>query len=658
MRKALVMGGIVLVLAVFVGVWIGMARSILSSLRESKQHANEAQIVPVPVAPLHEGVATENDPTPTDPLPEKKVFTEFTDQDIRKGQVQWQDPEDLGDLGWTISDVYKGTYQYINDQQEGQQLLHPVGGIRYVQVGTVIGGKYAGMDIVVLAVWIMNGPGEDAPYMYHFLKKNDQVVFLQYPDAPNNAEIPDDGNYFSNKSAIFGSQYLFKEDGINASKMPQFVFDEDTRIEELASFPDTFVGRTDREVFERDQYYSRGFFSENSLEKVFNKPDFGTVWIPKRVDSMEQRHALNAYQEISADSYQANRSDKTHRYVFETEYFEPLSVGGVYLKRQDGVLQAFKLKPDILDDQSHFMATWNDGTLNTSSYSNEPDSCGFHVYMNDVSDKINIEKDLKTLGKTQYGDVLYGLKNTHQKAFKEVYEEAVTSYLDSDTKKPFSNETEFLALKPLVYWVDPLGRLIEFHNTDAIQPIGGCGKPVVYLYPEKATDVSVKVFPSEGVSVSDPEYGEGWKVTAQPDGTLTNHADGKEYPYLFWEGGSDVLYKTPEQGFVTSADDLEMFFDEKLSQLGLSAKESADFKEFWIPKMKESNKPYYFVTFLSRQQIDRLAPLQIEPKPDTVIRVMMDYQGLDAWKHVSGYTLHAPERRGFTAVEWGGRLQK
>ena len=33
-----------------------------------------------------------------------------------------------------------------------------------------------------------------------------------------------------------------------------------------------------------------------------------------------------------------------------------------------------------------------------------------------------------------------------------------------------------------------------------------------------------------------PAYGDGWTVTARPDGTLTNPATGREYYCLFWEG--------------------------------------------------------------------------------------------------------------------------
>ena len=76
-----------------------------------------------------------------------------------------------------------------------------------------------------------------------------------------------------------------------------------------------------------------------------------------------------------------------------------------------------------------------------------------------------------------------------------------------------------------------------------------------------------------------------------------------------------------------------------------------------MAKMRETGKPYYFVTFLSRQFIDQLAPLTIDPKPDTIIRVLMDWKGLDGEQKANEFQIKTPERKGFTAVEWGGMLK-
>ncbi|MBR4283221.1 MAG: hypothetical protein IKT48_00730, partial [Anaerotignum sp.] len=89
-------------------------------------------------------------------------------------------------------------------------------------------------------------------------------------------------------------------------------------------------------------------------------------------------------------------------------------------------------------------------------------------------------------------------------------------------------------------------------------------KPVIYLYPEETTDISVELEYDGGLTVTYPDYGNGWNVTAEPDGTLTNHADGREYSYLFWEGEGYGEMDFSE-GFVVKGEDTVSFLQDKLS---------------------------------------------------------------------------------------------
>ena len=181
------------------------------------------------------------------------------------------------------------------------------------------------------------------------------------------------------------------------------------------------------------------------------------------------------------------------------------------------------------------------------------------------------------------------------------------------------------------------------------------GKPVIYLYPTKDSNVFVNVKPNNGISVSEPAINSGWNVFAKTTGELTNLADGKVYPYLFWEGYA-ANFVTPKEGFVVAKADVAKFFDAKLSYLGMNAKETADFKEFWVPRLAE--KPYYFITFIDQNSIDKYAPLTVQPTPDSVIRVFFDYKGLDSNVSVPEQKLVKAERHGFSVVEWGGRLYR
>ena len=46
--------------------------------------------------------------------------------------------------------------------------------------------------------------------------------------------------------------------------------------------------------------------------------------------------------------------------------------------------------------------------------------------------------------------------------------------------------------------------------------------------------------------------------------------------------------------------------------------------------------------------------LNIDPKPDTLIRIMMEYKPLMFNKNVKEQVLEKVERTGYTVVEWGG----
>ena len=175
-------------------------------------------------------------------------------------------------------------------------------------------------------------------------------------------------------------------------------------------------------------------------------------------------------------------------------------------------------------------------------------------------------------------------------------------------------------------------------------------KPVIYLYPEEETEVTVKIDYNGELICTYPEYKDGWNVIAQPDGTLKDIETGKEYSYLFWEGTSDVEYDMSE-GYVVKGEDTAEFLQEKLAEIGLTPKEYNEFIVYWLPLMQENK--YNLITF-QKEVYTENAVLNITPEPDSVLRVFMAYKALEEPVEVEEPVIEPFERNGFTVVEWGG----
>lgn len=177
-------------------------------------------------------------------------------------------------------------------------------------------------------------------------------------------------------------------------------------------------------------------------------------------------------------------------------------------------------------------------------------------------------------------------------------------------------------------------------------------KPVIYLYPEEETDVTVKVDLDGEFICTYPEYNDGWEVTASPDGTLIEKNTGLEYSYLFWEGTSDVEYDM-SKGFVVAGCDTAEFLQKTLSQMGLTPREYNEFIVYWLPQME--NNPYNLITF-QQELYTEYAKLDINPTPDSVLRVFMAYKPLNVPIEIEEPDLGSFERIGFTVIEWGGTV--
>ncbi|MBI5467203.1 MAG: hypothetical protein HY975_03240 [Candidatus Kerfeldbacteria bacterium] len=501
----------------------------------------------------------------------------------------------LGDITWQAPKKVANLKLFVDAKSEEACLNNA--GSTYYQVGTVNTGTYAGATIYLMSV------APDCPQTTTYirlLKTGTNYVVL----AKNSDSWASSTTYYATNVTV---DTTYELPGLR--------------------FPATLTGPKPRQVLSLVANVN-GLFESTGLTKVFTDATYGPVYTKAVEFSGSKDVGLGTSEIVSRD--------------------------GFYLKAPDGTLIVYQLKLDVTDPTKNdppgelLKATWTDGTVNTTNYvPTALTGCGAGNYLNVIT-TVNRTTDLVKSGMTNTGDALYIMKDSNATRLKDYY---TTTYQVFDGVK-VSYET-FIAMHPLVFWVDPFDRLVIFTNAKFL-PAVECGKPVIYLYPTTTTTVDVHLAPVGGFTKSEPAYGDGWRVVASPDGQLVNTVDGRRYPYLFWEGRGG-LYTAPTKGFTVAQRDVHTFLVTTLGKLGLNPTETADFIAFWEPRMQGS--PYYVVSFYGRAMMDALAPLTVTPTPDTVIRILMDYRPVAGPVAVQSYPIVTPVRRGFTVVEWGGVLR-
>lgn len=290
---------------------------------------------------------------------------------------------------------------------------------------------------------------------------------------------------------------------------------------------------------------------------------------------------------------------------------------------------------------------WSKGETGKYTYVSQGPGCGSGTYI--VAKNVT-KSDLIVAGKTSSGQSVYELP-TGNGLVNELYQKDYANgegvddaALKNLSLQQFTNKHAYFVAE------DAWGDWIIYLRADLFVR-GGCAKPVVYLYP--VTTTSVKVAVGAQVTKSEPLYPDtGWQnVIAQPNGSLTYK--GRQYGSLFWEGYGNGDYPTITSGTVVNRSDAPSVIRKQLLQQGLNTKETEDFMAYWTSLIPTD--PYVRISWLTKNQIDRLAPLTITPVPQSVIRVFLDMEGLSKPITIPAQVLITPRARsGFTAVEWGG----
>ena len=228
------------------------------------------------------------------------------------------------------------------------------------------------------------------------------------------------------------------------------------------------------------------------------------------------------------------------------------------------------------------------------------------------------------------------LDNMREKNKKEgLY--IIIEYPDKDSKGNYGMEYCYTSDK----------EIIKYPIKEAL---GGRAKPVLYLYPTKETNVTVKFAKPELLTTTYPKYINSWNVKVSPNGDMKDE-DGKYYYALYWD---EKRYNEVDfhEGFYVESKDAIKFLEEKLSYIGLNDKERNEFIMYWLPIMEANKKNLVYFELTEERELGN--KLIISPKPDSLLRVSIHIKKVNKKVSIKEQKLSTFKRVGFTAIEWGG----
>lgn len=174
-------------------------------------------------------------------------------------------------------------------------------------------------------------------------------------------------------------------------------------------------------------------------------------------------------------------------------------------------------------------------------------------------------------------------------------------------------------------------------------------KPAIYLYPIRKQKIDVFLAINGDITTSIPPYSKGWSVMVDSNGSIEN-----KYDYLFYENTLKTI-ELPKEGWIKQGNELDMWFDTILPKLGLNSKETEQFKEYWLKELDKN--ALYEIKLFSSVFLSQNMTLNIDPKPDTLIRVIFNFKRIQKVYELKEPAIITPKREGFDVLEWGGMMR-
>ena len=514
---------------------------------------------------------------------------------------------------------------------------------KYFNVGTVSSGQYAGYQRV-LGVATTNGPGGYSSLIF----------------------ITNDSQKYHFDGSTLAAQYVDLTSPDNYINTAKVVGPVDTQ----SNFPKTI--NLANFVLVRQDVYLDGIKSEAvelssniSGLKLFFEPTVSST-IEESIPADEKKLILTKQQFLASDTHilAQDSSGLTFSYIMTSqESYQRIKPNDYGYVSYDNFLLSNEIKAKTPLYKSYGQIL--------------PGGCGA-VDVTYIVKNIQ-DSDLVQIATTSAGLKIYTLKDKNHPLNQAEYKAKTGYYFSEANNIPVPSYNSYVAKNPVLLLKDNWDRWLALGEVEYILP-GGCGKPVVYLYPTKPTEVKINFTKAIIFSTVIPNYSNGWDILAQPNGELkdlqpqftdcakiNSNKIGLEYakaacaqnsyPYIYWSGQSlGGTYPKPNSGWIVAKDSLSLFLNNKLAEMGLNENEINDMVSYWVPALERKNSPYYRLSFLQTEELNKIIPMNVVPKPDTVFRIFLDWESLSnkPAQNMAPQNLAHLNRKGFTLVEWGG----
>jgi hypothetical protein len=177
-------------------------------------------------------------------------------------------------------------------------------------------------------------------------------------------------------------------------------------------------------------------------------------------------------------------------------------------------------------------------------------------------------------------------------------------------------------------------------------PGGGgivAGKPNIYFHAPQGTEIELKIKQQENgnfLATTPVLPKQGIRFQAGDNGSLL--MGGAKYPYFFYDIRTDSDYMQERYGQCVAGRDVVTTMVKYLKDAGFNQKEQKDFYSYWNVKLPKMPKVCIYPQI--NENLEKLATLEISPRPDRVIRVVFMLVPIIKGKQPRGYFSKMPEK--------------